>query len=43
MYTLKELEIDNKDLRLIKNLYWEQTASTKTEDGQPSGSIPKEV
>ena len=33
---LKKLEIDGKDLNLIKNLYWQQTASIKTEDGQSS-------
>ena len=33
---LKRLEIDGKDLNLITNLYWQQTASIKTEDGQSS-------
>ena len=33
---LKKLEIDGRDLNLIKNLYWQQTASIKTEDGQSS-------
>ena len=31
--SLKDTEIDGKDLILIKNLYWNQTASMKTEDG----------
>ena len=34
--TLKKLEIDGKDLKLIMNLYWQQTASIKTEEGQSS-------
>ena len=34
--TLKKLEIDGKDLNLIMNLYWQQTASIKTDDGQSS-------
>ena len=36
---LNKLEIDGKDLTLIKNLYWNQTASIRTEDGY-SGSFP---
>ena len=36
---LKDLEVDGKDLMLIKNLYWEQTASIQTEDGY-SESFP---
>ena len=36
---LKDIEIDGKDLTLIKNLYWNQTASIKTEDGY-STSFP---
>ena len=31
---LKKFEIDGKDLKLIMNLYWQQTASIKTEEGQ---------
>ena len=34
--TLKKLEIDGKDLNLIMNLYWQQTASIKTDEGQSS-------
>ena len=37
--SLKQLEIDGKDLTLIKNLYWNQTASIQTEDGY-SSSFP---
>ena len=37
--TLKQLEVDGKDLTLIKNLYWNQTASIQTEDGY-SASFP---
>ena len=33
MKIIKKYEIDGKDIRLIKNLYWHQTASIKTEDG----------
>ena len=35
---LQQYEIDGKDIRLIKNLYWQQTASIKTEDG-PTGNF----
>ena len=30
---LEKYEIDGKDIRLIKNLYWYQTASVKTDEG----------
>ena len=33
MKIIRKYEIDGKDVRLIKNLYWQQTASIKTEDG----------
>ena len=39
METLKQFEIDGKDLKLIMKLYWRQTASIKTEEGQ-SSSFP---
>jgi hypothetical protein len=29
---LKSINIDGKDLRLIRNLYWEQTAAVKIEN-----------
>ena len=34
MEVLSHNEIDAKDLKLIRNLYWQQTASIQTEDGQ---------
>ena len=30
---LQEIGIDDKDLRIITKLYWEQTASVRTEAG----------
>ena len=32
MQMLKELNIDGKDLRLVRNLYWEQSAAVKIEN-----------
>ena len=36
MCFMQRLEIDGKDLNLITNIYWQQTASEKTEDVQSS-------
>ena len=41
MEVLSHNEIDAKDVRLIMNLYWQQTASIQTDDGQ-SSSFPIE-
>ncbi|GFN81373.1 retrovirus-related pol polyprotein from type-1 retrotransposable element r2 [Plakobranchus ocellatus] len=37
--TLEKLDIDGKDLRVIRNLYWDQTASIRIE-GEHSDSKP---
>ena len=29
---LQKLHVDGKDLRIIKNIYWEQTAAVKIEN-----------
>ena len=39
MEVLSHNEIDEKDLKLIRNLYWQQTASIQTDEGQ-SSSFP---
>ena len=39
MEVLSRNEIDEKDLKLIRNLYWQQTASIQTDEGQ-SSSFP---
>ena len=41
MEVLSHNEIDAKDLKLIMNLYWQQTASIQTDEGQ-SSSFPIE-
>ena len=33
---LKEIGLDGKDLLVITNLYWDQTATVRTESGVPN-------
>ena len=34
---LKEIGVDNKDLKIIAKMYWEQTAVVRTKNGVSSG------